>query len=123
MGLDIEKTKSYYKQIGKRDLCNCTYCQNYISKVKATYPKVAEYLSSLGIDIEKPFETMPLEPDDTGDIEYISAQYIVYGEPDDFVKTVIGSVNVDVADTHPSTQINVAHFVIEIYPVRLKWVI
>ena len=45
-----------------------------------------------------------------------------YGEPDDFVKTVIGSVHVDVADTHPTAQINEAHFVIEIYPVRLKWV-
>lgn len=123
LDLNIKKTKSYYEQICNRDLCDCTYCQNYISRVKATYPKVAEYLSSLGIDIEKPFETMPLEPDETGNIEYISAQYIVYGEPDDFVKTVIGSVNVDAANTHPSTQINEAHFVIEIYPVRLKWVI
>lgn len=38
------------------------------------------------------------------------------------VKTVIGSVNVDVSDTHPSIQINEAHFFIEIYPIRLKWV-
>ena len=123
LNLDIERTKSYYEQIGKRDLCNCAYCQNYSSEVKATYPKVAEYLSSLGIDIEKPFETMPLEPDEMGYIEYISVEYIVYGEPDDFVKTVIDSVTVDVTDTHPSTQINEAHFVIEIYPVRLKWII
>lgn len=83
---------------------------------------VAEYLFSLGVDIEKPFETMPLEPDETGCIEYISAQYIVCGEPDDFIKTVIGHVNVCVAGTHPSTQINEANFVIEVYPVRLKWV-
>lgn len=122
LNLDIEGTKSYYEQISNCDLCDCVYCQNYISKVKVTYPKVAEHLSSLGIDIEKPFETMPLEPDEMGYIEYISAQYIVYGEPDDFVKTVIGSVNVNVADTHPSTQINEDHFVIEIYPVHLKWI-
>ena len=122
LNLDLEGTKSYYEQISNRDLCNCAYCQNYVSEIKATYPTVAEYLFSLGIDIEKPFETMPLEPDETGHIEYISAQYIVYGEPDNFVKTVIGSVNVDIADTHPSTQINEAHFVMEIYPVRLKWV-
>lgn len=122
MNLDIEGTKSYYDHIINRDLCDCAYCQNYVREIKVTYPKVAEYLCSLGIDIEKPFETMPLEPDEAGYIEYISAQYIVYGEPDDFVKTVIGSVHVDVADTHPTTQINEAHFVIEIYPVRLKWV-
>ena len=120
--LDIKGTKSYYEQISNRVLCDCSYCQNYIREIKATYPEIAEYLFSLGIDIEKPFETMPLEPDEAGYIEYISAQYIVCGEPDDFVKTVIGSVNVDVADTHPSTQIKEAHFVIEIYPVRLKWV-
>ena len=117
--LDIKGTKSYYERISNRDLCDC---QNYIREIKATYPEIAAYLFSLGIDIEKPFETMPLEPDEAGYIEYISAQYIVCGEPDDFVKTVIGSVNVDVADTHPSTQINEVHFVIEIYPVRLKWI-
>ena len=120
--MDIEGTKSYYGQISRRDVCNCAYCQNYVREIKAAYPEVAEYLFSLGIEIEKPFETMPLEPDETGHIEYISAQYIVMGEPDDLVKTVIGSANVDVAESHPSTQIREAHFVIEIYPVRLKWV-
>ncbi len=118
----VRYSLSHYDHIINRDLCDCAYCQNYVREIKVTYPKVAEYLCSLGIDIEKPFETMPLEPDEAGYIEYISAQYIIYGEPDDFVKTVIGSVHVDVADTHPTTQINEAHFVIEIYPVRLKWV-
>ena len=110
LSLDIKRTKSYYEQICNRDLCDCAYCQNYVHEIKATYPEIAEYLSSLGIDIEKPFETMPLEPDETGYIEYISSQYIICGEPDDFIKTVIDFVNVDVAGTHPSTQINEAHF-------------
>lgn len=65
---------------------------------------------------------MPLNPDKTGYIEYISGQYIVYGEPDDFVKKVIGNVSVNLTDLHPDTGINEAHFVIEISPVRLKWV-
>ena len=104
-----------------------TYATVHIVKtmsVKSKQPirKLPNIFFSLGIDIEKPFETMPLEPDETGNIEYISAQYIICGEPDNFVKTIIGSVNVDVAGAHPSTQINEAHFVIEIYPVRLKWV-
>ena len=120
--MDIEGTKSYYEQINNRYLCDCAYCQNYVREIKVTYPKVAEYLCSLGIDIEKPFETMPLDPDETGYIEYISAQYIVCGGSVDFVKTVIGSVNVDIAGAHPSTQMNEDHFVIEIYPIRLKWV-
>lgn len=37
------------------------------------------------------------------------------------IKTAIGSVNVDITDVHPSTQIDETHFVIEIYPIRLKW--
>ena len=64
--MDIEGTKSYYEQISNRYLCDCAYCQNYVREIKVTYPKVAEYLCSLGIDIEKPFETMPLEPDEAG---------------------------------------------------------
>lgn len=64
--MDIKRTKQYYKQLSSHDLCDCAYCQNYIGEIKSTYPKVAEYLFSLGIDIEKPFETMPLEPDETG---------------------------------------------------------
>ncbi len=29
-------------------------------------PEVALYLAALGVDIEKPFETLPLEPDEKG---------------------------------------------------------
>lgn len=120
--MDIRRTESYDEQIGNRDVCNCASCQNDVQEIKAAYPDIADYLFSLGIDIEKPFETMPLEPDETGQLEYLSVQYLVWGEPDDFVKTLVGSVTVDVAGAHPSTQINEAHFVLEIHPIRLKWV-
>lgn len=101
-------------------LCDCVYCCNYIREIRNAYPRVAEYLLTLGVDIEKPFETIPLEPDETGYIEYISSQYIIIGNPDDFDKTVIDTVTVDITDSHPSTGIDKPHFVIEIYPVRLK---
>lgn len=122
LNLDIRRTKLYYEQISNSDLCDCAYCQNYVREIKATYPEITEYLFSLGVDIEKPFEIMPLEPDESGYIEYISVQYIIYGDPNDFDKTVIESINVDITDVHPATQINESHFVIEIYPVRLKWI-
>lgn len=121
--MEIERTKSFYEHLDSRDLCDCAYCQNYINEIKAAYPQVADYLHSFGIDIEKPFETMPLEPEATGYIEYISAQYIVCGEPNDFIKTVIDSVTVDITDTHPPTQLDEPHFVVEIHPVRLKWAV
>ena len=120
--LNIEKTKSFYKKIKSDELCNCAYCQNYFREIKASYPTLTEYLNNLGIDIEKPFETMPLEPDESGYIEYICAQYIVCGTPDDFVKETVGLVKVDIAESHPSTAIEENHFLIEVYPIRLKWV-
>ena len=118
--LSIKETKQYYDSLTAEDLCNCAYCRNYIREIRNAYPKVAEYLLTLGVDIEKPFETIPLEPDETGGIEYLSSQYIVIGNTDGFIKTVIDTVTVDITDSHPLTNIDKPHFVIEIYPVRLK---
>lgn len=118
--LSIKETKQYYDSLTAEDLCNCAYCRNYIREIRNVYPKVAEYLLALGVDIEKPFETIPLEPDETGGIEYLSSQYIVIGNTDGFIKTVIDTVTVDITDSHPLTNIDKPHFVIEIYPVRLK---
>lgn len=120
--MNVEKTQEYYKQLSRDNLCDCAYCQNYIKRIRSDYPVIAKYLQKFGIDIEKPFETMPLEPDKDRYIEYIAAQYIVYGEHKSFEKAIINSVNVDIADSYPSTGIKETHFVIEIYPLRLKWV-
>lgn len=118
--MSIKETKQYYDSLTAEDLCNCAYCRNYIREIRNAYLKVAEYLLALGVDIEKPFETIPLEPDETGGIEYLSSQYIVIGNTDGFIKTVIDTVTVDITDSHPLTNIDKPHFVIEIYPVRLK---
>ena len=66
--LSIKETKQYYDSLTAEDLCNCAYCRNYIREIRNAYPKVAEYLLALGVDIEKPFETIPLEPDETGGV-------------------------------------------------------
>lgn len=120
--MDVKKTQDYYKQLAYDELCDCAYCQNYVRQIQREYPVIAEYLQKFGIDIEKPFETMPLEPTKDGYIEYIAAQYIVYGDHTGFEKTTVNSVNIDIADSHPSTRIEEPHFVIELYPIRLKWV-
>lgn len=46
--MDIEKTRLFYEQLSPDNLCNCEYCQNYFKEVRKTYPKVAEYLDSIG---------------------------------------------------------------------------
>ena len=120
--MDAEKTREYYKKIGETELCGCAYCQNYAKEVKAAYPKVAEVLALMGVDIEKPFETMPLEPDE-GYIDYVAAQYVVLGRTEDFKETSVGPVRIDIAEAHPATAIKEEHFVIEISPIRLKWTV
>lgn len=120
--MDAEKTRKYYEKIGETDLCGCAYCKNYAKEVKEAYPKVAKVLGSMGVDIEKPFETMPLEPDE-GYIDYVAAQYVVLGRAEDFKETSVDSVKIDVAEAHPATRIKEEHFVIEISPIRLKWTV
>ena len=79
MNVDMTKTKEYYAAIDNSELCDCSYCRNYRLQIKSAYPEVAEYLASLGVHIQKPFETSPLEPDENGMLEYCGCQYIVFG--------------------------------------------
>lgn len=118
--MDIRKTKDYYKTLREDDLCDCDYCKNYYKEIKAAYPLLAEYLEGIGVDIEKPFEAMPLEPYE-GWIEYMAVQYVVMGDPSDFAETEVAGVHIGIADSHPMTDIAEPHFVIELYPVTLKW--
>lgn len=118
--MDIGRTKDYYKRLSRRDLCGCVYCRNFIREVKSAYPEVADRLSGVGVDIEKPFETIPLEPDETGHVDYI-AQYVLCGDPGGFEEMAMGPVHARIAESHPIVQLSEPYFVIEIAPIRLRW--
>ena len=122
MNVDIAKTKSYYNSIAETSLCDCAYCRNYRLQIKKAFPKVAEYLYSFGIDIEKPFETSPLEPDENGMLEYCGCQYIAFGKCNPEYHHTVGDVEFRIAISYPSTGIEQEHFVIELFPVKLKYV-
>jgi hypothetical protein len=92
-------------------------------QIKADYPAVESYLASFGVDIEKPFETSPLEPDENDMLEYCGCQYIVFGNCPDTYRHKIGDVEFRVASSHPSTGIEEEHFVLEFFPIRLKVVL
>ena len=62
INVDAEKTRQYYQAMGPGEPCSCNDCKNYCARVKAAYPAAAEYLAGLGVEIEKPLETSPLEP-------------------------------------------------------------
>ncbi|MGX8698846.1 MAG: hypothetical protein ACSW8F_02825 [bacterium] len=114
------RTERYYRELSEDSLCSCAYCRNYDREIKEAYPVLSEYLSAMGIDIEKPFESMPLEPYE-GTIEYIAVQYIVMGTASDFRSADVSGVHIDLADSHPLTEMEEEHFVIELSSIQLRW--
>ena len=121
MNVDVSATKDYYNYITDSALCDCGYCRNYRLQIKSVLPEGAIYLESLGIDIEKPFETSPLEPDENGMLEYCGCQYISFGNCDSDYHHRIGDVEFRVATSYPSTGIKQKHFVLELFPVQLEF--
>ena len=121
MNVNVSKTKEYYHSLTEASMCDCGYCRRYRLQVKSAYPKVAEYLISLGIDIEKPFETSTLEPDENGMLEYCCCQYIAFGNCEPEYHCRIDNVEIRVATSYPSTCIEQEHFVIELFPIKLKF--
>lgn len=120
--MEIIKSENYYRTLDNDSLCSCDYCRNYRKEIKAAYPELSDHLAAMGVDIEKPFETMPLEPYE-GTIEYIAVQYIVMGNAAGFKSEDVHGVHIGIADSHLMTDIDGEHFVIEISPVRLKWTV
>ena len=70
-----------------------------------------------------PFELFPLEPEPDGTILYPDAQYVIMGSSADFMPACIDGVDVRLAESHPVTDIDAPHFVIEAGPLRLKWIV
>lgn len=124
--MDIERTKRFYRDLRQFDLCDCAYCRNYMKEAAAAYPAVAAYLQRLGIDIAKPFETMPLELDENGRMPYIGPQYLVFGEKEGFDAATVKDINdveIRLAQSHPGDDIQEPHFVIEVEPIFLPWTV
>ena len=121
MEINVPKTKEYYRTLSEDLLCKCAYCQSYTMQVKSAYPRISAYLDTLGIDIEKPFELMFFEPDKNGMLDYLGCQYIVFGSCDDDYYDEIDHVEFRRAPSHPSTGISEEHFVLEFYPITLKY--
>jgi len=54
---------------------------------------------------------------------FIAVQYIVMGNAADFKSEDVNGVHIGIADSHPMTDIDEEHYVIEISPIRLKWAV
>ncbi len=80
------------------------------------------HLDSWGIDIEKPLETSPLAPDENGMLEYCCCQYIVLGNCEPEYHYKIANIEFRVAKSYPGTGIEQEHFVLEFFPIKLKYI-
>lgn len=120
MAINVIKTRKFYHTISDASLCDCYYCCNYRAQVKSALPNVATYLDTLGIDIEKPFELSPLEPDKNNILKYCCCQYIVFGDCDYAYHHKIDDVKIRIATAYPNTGIKEKHFVLELFPIKLK---
>ena len=118
-GIDIEHTRACYAALPESELCDCAYCRRYRREARAALPMIAAYLDSLGVDIAKPLEAIPLCENADGTVDFIGEQYVLLGTADGFTETEIGGVRISVTDAHPQTEITAPHFVIEFGPVRL----
>ena len=121
MNVNISGTRAFYNSITESSLCDCSYCRNYRLQIKSAVLNVAIYLESWGIDIEKPLETSPLEPDENGMLEYCCCQYIVLGNCEPEYHHKIANIEFRVAKSYPSTGIEQEHFVLEFSPIKLKY--
>lgn len=75
---------------------------------------------AIGIDIEKPFEAISLEPEKDY-LDYIAVLYIAIGTKEGFSGGLIDNVKVETEESHPTTEVAEEHFVISVYPIRLPY--
>ena len=118
MKIDIGKTKEYYNSLSSGLLCDCDYSKLYYAKSRKEFCELALWLDKYGVDIEKPFEVISLEPDDNGMLDYIGVQYIVFGNFKNDNSYYVGDFNIKIADSHPNTGISDEHFVLEVIPMN-----
>ena len=115
-----KKRGSIIRPWGRGNFAAAMTAKNYCARVKAAYPAAAEYLAGLGVEIEKPLETSPLEPGADGMMEYRACQYVVLGSCEENYRHTVGGVEVCKARFYPETGVKEEHFVLEFSPIRLK---
>lgn len=121
MKVDLLKNLEYYKS-DKSAPCECEVCKIYYKNIKNKYPKIAEYLKKLNIDILKPFELVWVESEENKTIEYEGCQYIVFGQcEDDFKLQIDGVMFENNTCFHASTEnIEGEHFVLDFGKIVLS---
>lgn len=59
LSVDVEAARAYYEAHPLPWVtCECSGCRNFVRAAKTVPPAVTEFFESLGLDVEKPAETM-----------------------------------------------------------------
>lgn len=123
MNIDLNKNFEYYKSDESLP-CDCPLCKNFYIQIKEKFPEINGYLSSLNVDILRPFELIIFDTDSGNKIEYTGCQYIVFGSCEDNFTKKIGDIEfIKNIYFHPSTGISEEHFVLDFGTVVLDKVI
>lgn len=120
ISVDIERTTKYYADKDNKDSCNCGPCLVYYAKIKELYPTLDEFLTKLGVDISKPFEAVSLGLGDEKSYEEYFTWYIVFGTSDIDYSEKVGDLKVYRQLSHPNTQLNEEHFVLEVSMIKIE---
>lgn len=118
LNVQIENTKKWYKENFEQSQSD--YCKAFRKSFSSTYAATADLLSFYGVDVTRPLEISPAEPE--GDmITYNSVQYVLKGSCTITRNHLIEGLIMRNTDTHPSYQQAENTFVIKLEGVRLPW--
>lgn len=85
--IDKEKNLLFYNTFVP---CDCVNCRNFYSQIKTACRQLSDVFAKYNIDIEKPWELSSVKLKKT--TEYISCQYVVFGECSDDFKMKAGDI-------------------------------
>ncbi len=125
LDVDIESTIEY--SCG-HSLCNCDEDRNFYVQSKEKFPQLAEFLSELGLLIDRPDEVGSCAEE--GYIDYHFVSYTVVGdilEADKYeIDMFDGGLFLNIVIDHwyvPNEQKANKYFTVTIYNIRLPWVL
>ena len=125
LDVDVEDTIKYSKE---HTLCNCNEDRNLYVQIAEKFPKLKEFLSELGLLIERPDETGSCAVEDYIDYHFVS--YTVIGkilESDKYEFDMFDGdlfLNISIDNCYvPNEQKTDNYFTVTIYGIDLPWVL
>ncbi len=127
--VDVEATNAYLDMYNEQ--CQCMYCKNYLKTFAATYPKAAQALEQLGINIDYPLEIMDYFWNKNKDKRIYGSYYSVKGElfedktvlyDEDAVITLY-KADTDEPCIYANTGMEKPYFIAQVQNIELPWVL